>query len=244
MLTIFLRAVILYAVSVLGIRLMGKRQIGQLQPYELVAAILIADLAAGPMAGAETPLLYGIIPIAALVLLHSAVSLIGMKSPAFRKLLNGSARVLVKNGDIQYDELKRVCLTVSDLMEDIRANGVMSISEVGTAVLETNGALSVYPLAKFRPVATGDMRLNVPEDTLPVVLISDGQYRFDALKSAGLTREKLDQTLRANGLGEGRRVLLCCLDGAGVLFVQAAEDGARAKRICLPGKASAQEASP
>ena len=55
MLTIFFRAVILYTVSVAAVRLMGKRQIGQLQPYELVLAILIADLAAGPMSGAETP---------------------------------------------------------------------------------------------------------------------------------------------------------------------------------------------
>ena len=57
MLTIFLRAVLLYGLSIFAIRMMGKRQIGQLQPYELVAALLVADLAAGPIAGSETPLL-------------------------------------------------------------------------------------------------------------------------------------------------------------------------------------------
>ena len=98
MLTIFFRAVILYTVSVAAVRLMGKRQIGQLQPYELVLAILIADLAAGPMSGAETPLAYGLVPIAALVIMHSAASLLGMKSPPFRRLLNGTARVLVLSG--------------------------------------------------------------------------------------------------------------------------------------------------
>ena len=100
MLTIFFRAVILYTVSVAAVRLMGKRQIGQLQPYELVLAILIADLAAGPMSGAETPLAYGLVPIAALVIMHSAASLLGMKSPPFRRLLNGTARVLILNGSI------------------------------------------------------------------------------------------------------------------------------------------------
>ena len=74
MLTIFFRAVILYGVSVWAIRMMGKRQIGQLQPYELVAAILIADLAAGPIAGSETPLIYGVVPIIALMLMHSFIS--------------------------------------------------------------------------------------------------------------------------------------------------------------------------
>ena len=105
MLTIFFRAVILYTVSVAAVRLMGKRQIGQPQPYELVLAILIADLAAGPMSGAETPLAYGLVPIAALVIMHSAASLLGMKSPPFRRLLNGTARVLVLSGSIQYGEL-------------------------------------------------------------------------------------------------------------------------------------------
>lgn len=242
MLTIFFRAAILYSVCVLGIRLMGKREIGQLQPYELVAAILIADLAAGPISGAETPLLYGIIPIAALVLLHSAATLIGMKSPGFRRLLNGSARVLIKDGSIQYDELKRVCVTVSDLLEDMRTNGYMNISEVGTAVLETNGMLSVFPMARYRPVTPGDMQLRVSEDILPEVLITDGAYRMEALKRAGFTRSQLDQLLCDNGLDAKARILLCCLDGAGVLFVQAARDGAVAKRIQLPsniGKAGA-----
>ena len=164
MLTIFFRAVILYTVSVAAVRLMGKRQIGQLQPYELVLAILIADLAAGPMSGAETPLAYGLVPIAALVIMHSAASLLGMKSPPFRRLLNGTARVLILNGSIQYDELKRVCMTVSDLLEAVRANGVMNIHEVGTAVLETNGVLSVFPLSAKRAVSPEDMNLTVPPD--------------------------------------------------------------------------------
>ena len=102
MLTIFFRAVILYGISIWAIRMMGKRQIGQLQPYELVAALLVADLAAGPIAGSETPLLYGIVPILALMLMHSAFSLLGMKIPAFRKLLNGSSCILVENGLLLY----------------------------------------------------------------------------------------------------------------------------------------------
>lgn len=238
MLTIFFRAVILYGVSVFAVRLMGKRQIGQLQPYELVAAILIADLAAGPMSGAETPLLYGVVPIAALVLLHSAVGLLGMKSPGFRRLLNGSARILVLNGSIQYEELKRVCLPVSDLLEVVRANGMMNISEVGTAVLETNGALSVFPRAQDRPVTPRDLKLHVEEEEMPAVLIADGVYRENEIAQAGLTRERLDAFLRAQGIGENERVLLCSLDGKGEVFLQPCRAGAQALRVSLKeGKA-------
>lgn len=215
MLTIFIRAILLYSYSILAVRLMGKRQIGQLQPYELVAAILIADLVAEPMSGAETPLLYGIVPVSALVLMHSLFGLLGMKSPAFRRLLNGSARVLIREGSIQYDELRRVCMPVSDLMEVVRAAGVLNIADVETAVLETNGVLSVFPKGAQRPVSLGDMGLSAPEEGMPHVLIADGVYRQDELRRAGITQAQLDAFM-----GEQGTVLLCVLDSRGVLFWQ------------------------
>ena len=233
MLTIFLRAILLYGISICAIRLMGKRQIGQLQPYELVAAILIADLAAGPIAGSETPLLYGIVPIAALMLMHSAFSLLGMKMPAFRKLLNGSACILVENGSIRYKELSRVCLTVSDLLEDIRENGVLSISDVQTAVLETNGTLSVFPKALSRPLSPQDMHLSPQEETLPIVLIADGDVRQTAFAQAGISPKHLRAQLNAWGFEKEDQVLLCCFSGPDQLFVQGYDEAKAAIRAKL-----------
>lgn len=230
MLTIFFRAVILYTVSVAAVRLMGKRQIGQLQPYELVLAILIADLAAGPMSGAETPLAYGLVPIAALVIMHSAASLLGMKSPPFRRLLNGTARVLILNGSIQYDELKRVCMTVSDLLEAVRANGVMNIHEVGTAVLETNGTLSVFPLSAKRAVSPEDMNLTVPPDEPASVLIADGKRREQTIAQAGLSDQQIADFLHAQGVDDPASVLLLALDNTGEVYLQTNAEGAQAVR--------------
>jgi len=220
MLTIFFRAVILYGISVWAIRMMGKRQIGQLQPYELVAALLVADLAAGPIAGSETPLLYGIIPIAALMLMHSFISILGLKFPAFRRIVNGSSCILIENGCIRYSELSRVCLTVSDLLEDIRENGVLSISDVQTAVLETNGTLSVFPRAAARPLTPKDMQLSPEEESLSVILIADGKVRPDALAQMGISLPKLRKQLSQWHFRDETQVLLCCFDAPDRLFVQ------------------------
>lgn len=235
MLTIFFRAILLYSLSVLAVRIMGKREIGQLQPYELVAAILIADLVAEPMSGAETPLLYGVIPICALVLMHSVFGLLGMKSSAFRRLLNGSARVLIRQGSIQYGELRRVCMPVSDLMQVIRSAGILNVADVETAVLETNGAVSVFPRGGERPVTLSDMGLTPPEDDLPHVLISDGCCRDSELRRAGITREQLDTFLRGQGVKPGDRVLLCVLDGKGGLFWQLCGEAQTARRAAWKG---------
>ena len=231
MLTIFFRAIILYAFSVAAMRIMGKRQIGQLQPYELVSAILIADLVSEPMSGAETPLLYGIVPVLALVLMHSLFGLAGMKSPGFRRLLNGSARVLIRDGSVCYEELRRVCMPVSDLMETVRAGGILSIGDVQTAVLETNGVLSVFPRAAARPASAREAGISVPEETLPHVLVSDGMIRENELASAGIRREKLDGFLRAQGVDGAERVLLCELDSRGTVFLQLRGAGQSARRV-------------
>ena len=220
MLTIFLRAVILYGISIFALRLMGKRQIGQLQPYELVAALLVADLAAGPIAGSETPLLYGIIPIAALMLMHSCISLLGLKFPSFRKFINGSACILIENGQIKYKELSRVCLTVSDLLEDVRENGVLSISDVQTAVLETNGTLSVFPCAAARPLTPKDMQLSPQEEALPLTLIADGSLRTNALHRCGISVKDLQKQLRLWHFPDESHVLLCCIDPPDNIFLQ------------------------
>ena len=230
MFVVLIRTAVLYLLIIVGLRLLGKRQSGQRQPDALVLAILIADLAAGPMSGAETPLAYGLVPIAALVIMHSAASLLGMKSPPFRRLLNGTARVLILNGSIQYDELKRVCMTVSDLLEAVRANGVMNIHEVGTAVLETNGVLSVFPLSARRAVTPEDMRLTVPPDEPASVLIADGERREQTIAQAGLSEQQVADFLHAQGVNDPASVLLLALDNTGEVYLQTNVEGAQAVR--------------
>lgn len=231
LLTIFCRAILLYCFSVAAMRVMGKRQIGQLQPYELVSAILIADLVSEPMSGAETPLLYGIVPVLALVLMHSLFGLLGMKSPGFRRLINGSARVLIRDGSIQYDTLRQVCMPISDLMETVRASGILSIGDVETAVLETNGTLSVFPRAEARPASAGEQGISAPEEALPLVLISDGELRRSELDGAGIDEQALLRFLRGQKIARPEQVLLCALDSKGTVFLQLRGKDQKARRV-------------
>ena len=120
MLTVFVRAVILFLTSVLAMRMMGKRQVGQLQPFELVVAIMIAELAATPMGSVGVPLLYGLLPMAALIICHGVLSFVGMKSERFRAWLCGRPTVLIRNGVICEKQLRKSSFTLNDLMEELR----------------------------------------------------------------------------------------------------------------------------
>ena len=119
MLTIFLRSVILYAASLLAMRAMGKRQVGQLQPFELVVVIMIAELAATPMGGVGIPILYGLLPMAALVVCHGLLTALCMKSERVRVWLCGQPTVLVRNGVICEKQLRACAVDLNDLMEAI-----------------------------------------------------------------------------------------------------------------------------
>ena len=86
MLITFFRAIVLYIIVLIVMRLMGKREIGQLQPFELAISIMIADLAAVPMAELGIPLTNGILPILGLLVMHLLISILNLKSIRFREI--------------------------------------------------------------------------------------------------------------------------------------------------------------
>lgn len=87
MLLIFTRSVVLYFFVLVVMRLMGKRELSQLQPFELVISMMIANLATIPMEEVGVPLLYGIIPILALLILYTILSIINLKSIYMRGII-------------------------------------------------------------------------------------------------------------------------------------------------------------
>ena len=116
----FVRTIILYLFIIAGIRLMGKRQVGELEPSELVLALLIADLAAVPMQDFGIPLLTGIIPIFTLLCITMILSVLTMKSVKFRAIVCGRPSIIVENGKLCQQEMKKNRFTVDELMEELR----------------------------------------------------------------------------------------------------------------------------
>ena len=94
MLIIFVRAIVLYILVLMVMRLMGKREIGQMQPFELAISIMIADLAAVPMAELGIPLTNGILPILGLLVMHLLISILNLKSIRFRKITSRKTKYI------------------------------------------------------------------------------------------------------------------------------------------------------
>lgn len=220
MLTVFARSVILYGASLLAMRAMGKRQVGQLQPFEMVVVIMIAELAATPMGGVGIPLLYGIIPMAALVVCHGLITVGCMKWQRLRVWLCGEPTVLIRNGVICEKQLRKVAVDLNDLMEAMRTEGIADPAEVGTAVLEPGGKISVIPKAGSRPVTPADLGLTPPRDGLPLPLVMDGVVQQDNLRRGQLTESWLRLEAEKAGFPGLKEVLFMCLNTRGELLIQ------------------------
>jgi len=215
MFVVLIRTLVLYALLVVGIRLLGKRQLGELEPTELTLALIIADLASVPMQDNGIPLLAGVIPIVLLLATASILSLLSSKSIRFRTLLSGRPSVVVRQGQVVERALRANRLTLDELMEELRILGHPYLEEIHTAILETNGQLSVLPYAAQQPVTAQQMGQPPREPGLPLVIISDGRLLSQDLRGRGYSDTWLAQQLQARGLTSHRQVFLMTVDDLG-----------------------------
>lgn len=214
MLTIIVRTLFSYTFVIIGIRLMGKRQIGDMQPGELVTTLLISEIAAIPLQDADQPILFGATAIFSLVALELVISLIAMKSFLFRKLLSGKSAVIIKNGRLDQTQMKKLRMTVLDLIELLRAQNVYDIDTVAYAVLETNGSLNVLLKPEEMPVTVKDLKLAADNKSLPLPIICDGKIINESISALETTKERIEKLLKKNK-ASADEVFLLSLDRLG-----------------------------
>lgn len=220
----FVRTIILYALLIVGIRLMGKRQVGELEPTELVLAMLLSDLAAVPMQDFGLPLLYGVVPIITLLCITMILSVVTMRSIRLRVLLCGKPSIIVREGKLQQGEMRKVRITVDELLEELRLQSVTDLSTVKYAILETSGQLSVLLYDVHQPIKPAQLGLNPQETQLPVVIISDGRLMEENLRWMGLDQTWLSKQLKQRHLSSYKQVFLMTVDRAGTVYCAPKEE--------------------
>jgi len=222
-LALFYRTIFLYLAVLTATRIMGKREVGQLSAFDLVVAIMIADLAAMSMEQIDLPLYLGLIPIFTLVAMEIILSWLTLKSHSLRGIVDGFPRFVIANGKIKEKELRRQRYNVSDLLGQLREKDVANIADVQYAVLETSGELSVMLKADKRPVTPADLSLPVQHEGLPTPIIFDGCVHRQNLAQLNLDENWLKAELEKYGVAGPQDVLFASLDWQGNLYVSEKE---------------------
>lgn len=212
MLIPFFRTLILYFCIVVAVRLMGKRQVGEMQPGELVITILVSAVASVPMQDMDIPLAHGLVPVFTLIAAEVLVSALTLKWVPLRRLLSGKPVAVIRDGRVDRKALKSLRMSLDDLLEDLRMEGVFDLRQVAFAQVETNGRLSV---------------LRTDGGPGPFyLLVADGRPDEKALAQLGKTPDWLEKVLRAHGAHRSGEVFLFCADRAGNMIFLRKEDGA------------------
>ena len=180
----YLRTIIVYLVLIVTIRLMGKRQIGQMEPSEFVVTMLVANLASIPMQDGSIPLFSGVIPILTVLGLELVLSALSLRNVRLRRLLCGKPVILIENGNILQQNLRKTRITLDELTGHLREKDVLDLKAVQYAILETNGNLSVFPYPKEKPASARDAGVQARQQFLPITLISDGELMQENLTKA------------------------------------------------------------
>lgn len=226
MLISLLRTSILYLIVIAALRLTGKRQLGELSPSELVVAILISDLAAVPMQDYSIPLLSGITPVLTLAALEVILSALCFNRPRMRRIMNGNPCTIIHHGKLNQPMLRRMRLSIDDVLEELRISGVTDISQVRRAIVETNGQLSIILNSKDRPATCSDMKLHPQEEDAPLVIICDGKIMHTNLKTLNKSAAWVEQQCRNQGIRSVSDVFLFTLDETGKQYIQKKERSA------------------
>jgi len=221
--TLFYRTVFIYLAVLLSIRIMGKREVGQLSAFDLVVAIMIAELGAMVIEMTDMPLYLGLIPIITLVVLEISLSFLSMKSHAIRGIVDGSPSIIIADGKIIEKELRKLRYNMSDLLGQLREKDVANIADVQYAVLEISGELSVLLKADKRSVNLGDLGLPAKYEGMPTPLIFDGRIHYKNLQRLQLDEQWLLGEVRKQGLAGIKDVLFASRDTNGQLFVSGKE---------------------
>lgn len=208
MLIPLIRTLLLYLAIVIAVRLMGKRQVGEMQPTELVITILVSAVASVPMQDIDIPLAHGIVPIVTLIAAEVLLSALSLKSYRFRRLMTGQPIPVVRNGTVDQQALRKLRLSLDDLCEDLRLQGVFDLRQIRLAQIETNGRLSLLLKTSDAPLTPRIMGLSpVPEEPF-CVLIADGILCENGMKQTEKSLEWIMQIIKANGASDLKQVFL------------------------------------
>lgn len=218
-----IRAAILYVIIIFLIRLMGKRQIGELQPSELVITILVSEIAAIPMQDNSIPILNSVVALFALVAFEIISSALSMKSHKIRSYMQGHPVIVIRDGKIDYKALKKLRMTVNDLVSALRQKDVFDFSQVSYAVFETNGKISVLLKPEYRNSTAADVNVYPEDKGMPFAVICDGEILEDVVKDAGYDMSEIKKMV-ISGKVSVKNILIMSVDSGGVSYLERKED--------------------
>ena len=204
-LQITLRTLLFLAIILTIIRIMGKRELGELNVFDIIISFMISEIFSNAIADPNSNIFLALLPILIIFIVQICISFIVLKSRKIRYLIESKPSLIIDNGVINYGEMKKQRYNISDLLQQVREQGIDNLSDVCFAILESNGSLSV--------IKNKNSKL-----AHPFPIISDGKLDIEYLKELNINEKIIRDKL--NMLNHNiEEVFICFLDNSNELVL-------------------------
>ena len=206
-------------------RLLGKQQVGQLTFFEYVNGITFGSIAAVLATDVEpSRSLYHFLGLTLFAALTYLAGFVSLRSRKLRKIIAGEATIVIHNGKILEENMKKMHYNIDELLMQLREKDVFDLQNIEYAVLEPDGSLSVDLKSQAKPVTRRDMGISTEYEGLPVEVVMDGAIIHQNLQQVGLDEQWLRGELQKRGVKDINEVDLAVLSSRGDLFVDFSQD--------------------
>jgi uncharacterized membrane protein YcaP (DUF421 family) len=208
-----------YFIALIITRIVGRKMLSQMTFFDFVIGVTIGSVTANLAMVSQIKDSSAITVLVTLAVLTLILDYGHIKSLFIRKLVNSEPTVVIENGSIVNQNMKRTRFTINELMMQLREKSVFNIADVEFAILETDGSLSVLPKSQKMPLTPSDLNISTKYNGLTKDLVIDGNIMFENLKDINLDEHWLSIQLKDHGITNTREVFYAGLDSSGNLFV-------------------------
>ena len=149
-------------------------------------------------------IIYGLVALGLTILAH--------KFPKTRKYINGTPTIIMNNGKLYRENMKKAKLELSEFMVLCRQEGYFNINDIETAIFEYNGKITILPKSQKRPLTPEDMNINPERAEIYTEVIMDGRILHENLKRLGLDLSWLDKQLKNQKIKSAKEIYLAICD--------------------------------
>ncbi|MCM3124814.1 MULTISPECIES: DUF421 domain-containing protein [unclassified Mesobacillus] len=180
-------------------KLLGKKQLSSLSFFEYIVGITVGDIAGTLSMDPDLSLRDGIASLIIWSFVPFAISLISLRSRAFRRIVEGKSTTFIEHGNIIEKNMRNEKYSLDELLEQLRKKSVFKVADVEFASLDSNGELSVLLKKEKQPLKYEDISHMTEDDNVPVTLIMDGEIIKENLEKAKLDKKQAVKLIKDKG---------------------------------------------
>lgn len=194
-LTLLLRSISLVFIILILTKYLGKKHISQLSIFDYINGFVVGGIVAIVAVHREVNYWHGLMALFVWFIIPYIIDLLGLKVKAIREFIHGKSKVIIKDGKIMEENLKKELFSADDLLVHLRDRNIFRVADVEFALLEPTGKISVLPKAEKRPLTAEDIDLNVAPKKEPQTVIMDGKMLLESLAILNLNPRWLETEL-------------------------------------------------